>query len=119
MLGQGGQGAVWLAKDTRIERTVAIKLLEGIFVSEARRARLRREAESAARLSHPGICSVYEAEVDGEVPFIAMQYVEGQDLSAELTEVRTLKSGTEKPGPWRPRSSSGVRMSALSWRSAA
>ncbi|MCP3915633.1 MAG: protein kinase [bacterium] len=92
-LGRGGQGTVFLAEDTRIARRVALKLLSGGFVSEERRARLRREAETIARLAHAGICGVHEADVDGGVPYIAMHYVEGKSLA------RALETQT---GPWCP-----------------
>ncbi len=80
-LGRGGQGSVWSAEDSRIERTVALKLLAGALITDERRARLRREAESVARLAHPGICPVLEAEVEAEVPYIAMPLLPGMDLS--------------------------------------
>ena len=76
-LGHGGQGIVWLAEDTRIARRVALKVLAGGFVTTERRARFRREAESVAQLAHPGLCAVLDAEIEGERPYIAMQYVPG------------------------------------------
>ncbi|HIF39509.1 MAG TPA: hypothetical protein EYQ74_00245 [Planctomycetes bacterium] len=103
-LGRGGQGSVWLAADTRIQRRVALKLLSGLFITEDRRKRLRREAESVARLAHPGICSVLEAEVEGEQPYIAMQYVPGQDLAASLNAAQAARAQGEEPEglPWVP-----------------
>ncbi|MDA1266534.1 MAG: serine/threonine-protein kinase, partial [Planctomycetota bacterium] len=95
-LGSGGQGTVWRAEDTRIQRTVALKLLVSAFVTDERRARLRREAESVARLAHPGICTVLEAEVDGEVPYLAMPLLEGRDLSQSLAR-------RAEQDPWVPR----------------
>jgi WD40 repeat protein len=103
-LGRGGQGSVWLAADTRIQRRVALKLLSGLFITEDRRKRLRREAEGVARLAHPGICSVLEAEVEGEQPYIAMQYVPGQDLAASLNAAQEARAKGEVPEglPWVP-----------------
>jgi serine/threonine protein kinase/WD40 repeat protein len=103
-LGRGGQGSVWLAADTRIQRRVALKLLSGLFITEDRRSRLRREAESVARLAHPGICSVLEAEVEGEQPYIAMQYVPGQDLAASLNMAQAARAKGDVPEglPWVP-----------------
>ena len=103
-LGRGGQGSVWLAADTRIQRRVALKLLSGFFITDDRRKRLRREAESVARLAHPGICSVLEAEVEGEQPYIAMQYVPGQDLAASLNAAQAARAEGEVPEglPWVP-----------------
>ena len=79
-LGAGGQGSVFLAEDQRIRRTVALKLLNGVFVSLAGRARLRREAEALGALAHPAICPVLEAEIEGEIPFLAMPVLKGRDL---------------------------------------
>ncbi|MDP6739860.1 MAG: protein kinase [Planctomycetota bacterium] len=103
-LGRGGQGSVWLAADTRIQRRVALKLLSGFFITDDRRKRLRREAESVARLAHPGICSVLEAEVEGEQPYIAMQYVPGQDLAASLNAAQAARAEGEvlEGLPWVP-----------------
>ena len=84
-LGRGGQGAVWLAEDTRLHRRVALKVLSGLGPSADKAVeRFRREAEVTSRLEHPGICAVYDAGVDDEVPWIAMRYVEGETLSARL-----------------------------------
>jgi len=85
-LGHGGQGIVWLAEDTRIARRVALKVLAGGFVTTERRARFRREAESVAQLAHPGLCAVLDAEIEGERPYIAMQYVPGRDLATLIAE---------------------------------
>ena len=103
-LGRGGQGAVWLAEDTRIERRVALKLLPGLLVSEERRARLRREAESVARMAHPGICAIHEAEVTGETPYIAMQYVPGETVAVGLADAVEAGDGPRLHPlvPWLP-----------------
>jgi WD40 repeat protein len=89
-LGRGGQGAVWLAEDTRIARRVALKLLASRFDSfdQEALARFRREAEVIARLEHPSLCTIYEADVDGKVPYIAMRFVEGRTLSDLLAEAK-------------------------------
>jgi WD40 repeat protein len=85
-LGRGGQGSVWLAEDTRIARRAALKLLEETFATYSldRRARLRREAETLARLDHPGLCPILEADVEGERPYLAMRLIEGLSLAAHL-----------------------------------
>jgi serine/threonine protein kinase len=87
-LGRGGQGAVWLAEDERLGRKVALKLLTTPFITAERRGRFRREAESIARLDHPGLAGVHDADLDAQVPWIAMRFVEGQDLGAALDEAR-------------------------------
>ncbi len=99
-LGSGGQGAVYLAQDTRIERLVALKVLGGFFgaIGEERRARLRREAEVIARLDHPGICAIYDAQIDGESPWLAMRHVEGATLAAVLAHAKDSRlSGADLP----------------------
>ena len=100
-LGRGGQGTVWLAEDTRIARRVALKLLDAGAISSERRARLRREAETVARLDHPGICHVYEAVVDGGTPYIAMRHVEGEAMARSLARAR--EGAGRAPIPWVPR----------------
>ena len=110
-LGRGGQGAVWLAEDTRIARKVALKFLPASFalLSADRRRRLQREAEVVSRLEHASICPVYEARIDGETPYIAMRYVEGETLADAITHA---KNGAPKsPGalPLAPRNALEVR----------
>jgi len=107
-LGHGGQGTVYLAEDTRLPRHVALKILSPYFVaSEEMRARFRREAEAAARLEHPGICTVYEAHLEGDTPWIAMRFVEGESLAARIARER---GPVERGVPRRTRSTTGVRV---------
>ena len=89
-LGRGGQGAVWLAEDTRLARRVALKVLPpGIhWITDDRRRRFRREAEVVARLEHAAICPVLEADLDAEAPYIAMRCVEGDTLAHVITRAR-------------------------------
>jgi len=87
-LGRGGQGEVWLARDPDLQRTVAIKVQTALFVTEEQRLRFRREAESIARLDHPGVAQVHEADLDASPAYIAMRYVEGEDLGASLAAAR-------------------------------
>lgn len=80
-LGRGGMGVVYLAEDMKLGRTVALKFLAPRAIgSEEDRARFLHEAKAEAALSHPNICTIYEVDEAGGQPFIAMQYVEGQDL---------------------------------------
>ncbi|NNE45495.1 MAG: serine/threonine-protein kinase [Rhodothermales bacterium] len=84
-LGRGGMGIVYKAEDTKLDRTVALKLLPPhALISEDDRARFYREARAAAALNHPNIAHVYEideAEAEGESrPFIAMEYIDGESL---------------------------------------
>jgi non-specific serine/threonine protein kinase len=84
-LGEGGMGVVYRAEDTKLGRTVALKFLHSAsFASEERRNRLIREAQTAAALDHPSICTIYGIdEADGRI-FITMAYVEGVDLKGML-----------------------------------
>lgn len=84
-LGRGGQGSVWLAEDQNLRRLVALKLLNSWLIAGERMARFQREAESIARLEHEGLAVVYEAQMDSDPPFIAMRFVEGEDLSTCLS----------------------------------
>ena len=85
VIGQGGQGRVYLAEDSNLHRKVALKVLNNIGPgSEDSVTRFRREAEVASKLDHPGICSIYEAGVEGGVPFIAMRYVEGETVARRI-----------------------------------
>jgi serine/threonine-protein kinase len=84
-LGAGGMGVVYLAEDTQLERKVAIKLLPAESVADAQaKRRLVREAQAAAKLDHPNICSIYEVGEEGGHSFIVMQYVEGETLSSRI-----------------------------------
>ncbi|MFN0244307.1 MAG: WD40 repeat domain-containing serine/threonine protein kinase, partial [Planctomycetota bacterium] len=89
-LGRGGQGTVYLAEDIRIARRVALKVLASRFegVSDERRRRFRREAAVIARLEHPSLCGIYEAELEGETPYIAMRYVEGETLAERIARAK-------------------------------
>jgi non-specific serine/threonine protein kinase len=84
-LGGGGMGIVYKAEDTKLGRTVALKFLRNVrFAGEEHRGRFIREAQTAASLDHPSICTVYEIdEADGHI-FIAMAYVEGVNVKEML-----------------------------------
>ena len=90
-LGEGGMGVVYKAEDTKLRRTVALKFLRSDAVEDAEaKERFLREAQAAAGLDHPNICTVYEIdEVDGET-FLAMAYVEGRTIKDKIGD-RPLK----------------------------
>ncbi len=82
-LGEGGMGTVYEAEDEVLGRRVALKRLKA--TDENARLRFWREARAAARLSHPNVCQLYEVGEDGGGPFLAMELLAGEPLSARLT----------------------------------
>jgi serine/threonine-protein kinase len=85
-LGRGGMGVVYLARDVRLDRPVAIKLLPPEYAANASlRERFLREARTAARLSHPNIVPIHAVEEIGDVVFYVMTYVDGETLSQRVT----------------------------------
>ena len=90
-LGKGGMGEVFLAEDTRLNRKVALKFMSPELVGDnwAKR-QLVKEAQAAARLDHPNICSVHGFEDLGEYHFIVMQFIEGDTL-ADLIRQKLIK----------------------------
>ena len=84
-LGTGAFGTVWLARDERLQRDVAVKILARELISGGR---FEREARAAARLSHPGIVTLYEAAVDDEGAYLVSELVRGETLDALLAEGR-------------------------------
>src|SRR4029450_11807307 len=84
-IGSGGMGQVYRARDTRLDRDVALKILPETFASDGDRVmRFTREAKTLASLNHPHIAHVYDAGREGARAFIAMELVEGEDLSARI-----------------------------------
>ena len=84
-LGAGGMGEVYRALDTRLDRTVAIKILPPHLSDDAmRRQRFEREAKAVSSLNHPHICTLYDVGRQDGVDFIVMEYVEGVTLAARL-----------------------------------
>jgi serine/threonine protein kinase len=86
LLGKGGMGEVWRARDVRVDRTVALKVLpEEFFESEERRGRFSREAKLLASLNHPGIATLYSFEEIAGRHVLAMELVEGDDLATRIS----------------------------------
>jgi eukaryotic-like serine/threonine-protein kinase len=84
-LGAGGMGVVYRAKDERLGREVALKLLHPALSSRsATRARFEREAKALATLSHPHLVTLYDADLDHEPPYLAMELMPGQNLEQLL-----------------------------------
>lgn len=85
-LGAGGMGVVYRARDQRLPRDVAIKLLPpGVLATEDARARFWREALALSRLQHPGIAVLYEFDREGETDFLVLEHVAGETLESRLT----------------------------------
>jgi eukaryotic-like serine/threonine-protein kinase len=87
LIGAGGMGEVYRAKDTRLDRTVAIKVLpDDISADPDRRARFEREAKTIAALSHPHICTLFDIGRHDGTDFLVMEHLEGQTLALRLQE---------------------------------
>ena len=84
-IGAGGMGEVYKARDTRLDRTVAIKVLpEHIAKREDLRARFEREAHAVASLNHPHICTLHDIGTQDGVGYMVMEYMEGETLAARI-----------------------------------
>src|SRR3954469_7596558 len=88
VLGKGAMGIVYEGRDPNLDRRVAIKTVKVENLSEEAaseyEARFRTEARSAARLQHPNIVSVYDCDRDGDMAYLVMEYIHGEDLKHHL-----------------------------------
>ena len=81
-LGAGGMGEVYKAKDTRLDRTVAIKVLPEHFADNPeRKRRFEREAKTISQLNHPHICALYDVGEQDGLDYLVMEYIEGETLA--------------------------------------
>jgi Tol biopolymer transport system component len=100
-IGAGGMGEVYKAKDTRLERIVAVKVLpQHLSSSPEIRQRFEREAKTVSQFSHSHICALYDVGREGETEYLVMEYLEGETLSERLARgslplEQTLRFGTE------------------------
>src|SRR5678815_4861697 len=84
-LGAGGMGEVYRARDTRLGRDVAIKVLpEHLSAHPELRARFDREAKAISSLNHPHICTLFDVGREGQTDYLVMELVEGESLSARI-----------------------------------
>src|SRR5262245_38819291 len=101
LVGAGGMGEVYRARDTRLDRMVAVKVLPAHMSSSPEtRQRFEREAKTISQLSHPHICALYDVGREGETEYLVMEYLEGETLSERLVKgplhlEQTLRDGIE------------------------
>ncbi|HEX7779086.1 MAG TPA: protein kinase [Vicinamibacterales bacterium] len=89
LIGEGGMGLVYRARDTKLNRDVALKVLPDSFASDPDRlARVTREAQTLASLNHPNIAHIHGLEESGGVRALVMELVEGDDLSQRIAKGR-------------------------------
>src|SRR5512138_2882812 len=85
MIGSGGMGEVYRARDTRLDRVVAIKVLQGdLALSPETRQRFDREARIVSSLNHPHICTLYDVGHQDGMDYLVMEYLEGESLADRL-----------------------------------
>src|SRR5438874_9705747 len=90
-VGAGGMGEVYRARDARLQREVAIKILPDLFASDPERlARFEREARMLAALNHPHIAQVFGIEESGKTRALIMEFVDGEDLSERIARAGAL-----------------------------
>src|SRR5580765_5228203 len=84
-LGAGGMGEVYRARDTRLDRTVAIKVLpQHLSERPESRERFEREARAISSLNHSNVCHLYDVGVEQGTSYLVMEYLEGQNLADRL-----------------------------------
>ncbi|MDH3216886.1 MAG: serine/threonine protein kinase [Candidatus Krumholzibacteria bacterium] len=84
-LGAGGMGEVYRARDTRLDREVAVKVLPQHLSAEKEvRARFEREAKTVSALNHPNICTLYDVGREGDTDYLVMELIEGETLAARI-----------------------------------
>ena len=109
-IGAGGMGEVYRARDTRLQRDVALKMLPEAFASDPERlARFEREARTLASLNHPHIASVHGFEESGGLHALVMELVEGPTLAERIArgalpiDEAVASGACRSPTPWRRR----------------
>jgi serine/threonine protein kinase len=112
-LGAGGMGEVYRARDARLDRDIAIKVLPPTFTADLdRRARFEREAKAIAALSHPNILAIFDTGLHGEQLFVVTELLEGETLRAALENGslpirKSIDIAVQIARGWRPRTTRG------------
>ena len=108
-------GEVYRAHDTRLNRDVAVKVLPAAFAENAERLRrFEQEAKAAATLNHPNVMAVFDVGVDGDVPYVVLELLEGETLAAALRAGRARRRARRPTWPcrsrraWPPRTQKGI-----------
>ena len=107
LIGAGGMGEVYRARDERLERAVAIKVLPLASSADAeRRERFRREALALSRLSHPNICAIHDIGSEDGLDYLVMELLDGETLAERLGRGplalrAALDIASKSPAPWR------------------
>jgi serine/threonine-protein kinase len=110
LIGKGGMGEVYKARDTKLKRDVAIKILPEEFSRDPERvSRFQREAEALAALNHPNIGAIYDLQQSGVMRFLVLEFVEGDTLADVLKKRgalpidETLEIAKQIADAWKPR----------------
>src|SRR5688500_15471705 len=84
-IGAGGMGEVWTARDTRLDRRVAVKVLPPDFAHDAQvKLRFEREARAISQLTHPNICTLHDVGQENGISYLVMELLEGESLADRL-----------------------------------
>ena len=90
-IGRGAMGEIWEAQDLHLRRRVALKLMSpALMASGTARARFDREARAIAQLHNPHVVQIYDYGIDGNSPYIVMEFLEGEDLETRLARVQRI-----------------------------
>src|SRR5690242_11246859 len=90
-IGAGGMGAVYRARDTRLDRTVAIKVLSGDLAGDPEsRQRFEEEARAIAALNDPHICTIHDVGHEGDVDYLVLEFLEGETLADRIRRTGAL-----------------------------
>ncbi len=115
-IGAGGMGEVYKARDTRLDRTVAIKVLpEHVAADPDLKQRFEREAKTISSLNHPHICMLYDIGSQDGIDFLVMEYLEGDTLAQRLEKgalpwIRGSRSLSRSRTRWTRRTGRGSRI---------